>query len=609
MKDYYDDLINSSKSLSANFSSYKSDNEENVELTKNIYWYVTDDETILHFSSVTPLNTNYNEWQNDYIEFCKSFEDNSYIIKKEQVNNIVDLNSLMTIPSYNAQNGYKKNDRKTYKNDGYILVTKDNYFEKIKRIIIDNKIVLNSYDYFFGEFKNVEDIINIENLDLSLATSISHMFDGCSSLKKLDLSTFNTKNVIDMSGMFNNCESLIELNISNFNTENVVNMNSMFCYCIELQMLNIINFDTSNVTDMARMFSECYKLKEIDISNFNTKNVENMNYMFTCCEQLENINVVSFDTSKVKEMTGMFYGCIGLKSIDLSGFDFSNVGLSIWGPESYTVAGIAEMFSGCKNLQTIYSGQDIHINGFFEKTPVFKDCFDLVGGNGTKYNDSFNDISFAIIDTDYQMGYFTYDPSRYYWRDGKYYVNGNLQKNKWITDIENKYYLDNDGNPLKNQWKDGKYLGEDGKMLKNTYTPDNKYVNKDGNVVDLEEDFANIDKDTIELNAWYRTDNGVWYYFEGDRDTLKKGWFTDPQDSQTYYLDPTNGVMLTGWQTIDGNDYYFSTRSASEPNWYYVEDSDIWLSYGKKIKALGSMFRDEETPDGKRVDADGKLIK
>ncbi|MBR1454760.1 MAG: hypothetical protein IJ593_08990 [Lachnospiraceae bacterium] len=240
---------------------------------------------------------------------------------------------------------------------------------------------------------------------------------------------------------------------------------------------------------------------------------------------------------------------------------------------------------------------------------MFDECINLVGGNGTKYNDAFKDISFAIVDSDYQMGYFTYDKSKYYWENGKYYVNGNLQKNKWITDIENSYYLDDNGNPLKNQWKDGKYLGEDGKMLKNTYTPDNKYVNKDGTIVDLEDDFANIDKETIQLNAWYRTDNGVWYYFEGDRDTLKKGWFTDPQDSQTYYLDPTNGVMLTGWQTIDGNDYYFSTRSASEPNWYYVEDSDIWLSYGKKIKALGSMFRDEETPDGKRVDADGKLIK
>ena len=44
------------------------------------------------------------------------------------------------------------------------------------------------------------------------------MFEGCSSLKYLDLSDFNTKKVTNMSRMFDQCESLISLNLSNFNT-------------------------------------------------------------------------------------------------------------------------------------------------------------------------------------------------------------------------------------------------------------------------------------------------------------------------------------------------------------------------------------------------------
>ena len=47
------------------------------------------------------------------------------------------------------------------------------------------------------------------------------MFFRCFSLKKLNLSNFNTNNVTDMSGMFSGCSSLEELKFSNFNTNNV----------------------------------------------------------------------------------------------------------------------------------------------------------------------------------------------------------------------------------------------------------------------------------------------------------------------------------------------------------------------------------------------------
>ena len=40
-----------------------------------------------------------------------------------------------------------------------------------------------------------------------------NMFSGCSGLTSLDLSNFNTSNVIKMSGMFQNCYNLKELNL------------------------------------------------------------------------------------------------------------------------------------------------------------------------------------------------------------------------------------------------------------------------------------------------------------------------------------------------------------------------------------------------------------
>ena len=54
-----------------------------------------------------------------------------------------------------------------------------------------------------------------------------------------------------------------------------------------MEELNLSNFDSSNVIDMEAMFNECHKLKEIKgINNFNTSKVINMNTMFQGCNEL-----------------------------------------------------------------------------------------------------------------------------------------------------------------------------------------------------------------------------------------------------------------------------------------------------------------------------------
>ena len=60
---------------------------------------------------------------------------------------------------------------------------------------------------------------------------MSYMFEGCSSLKELNLNNFNTNNVTDMNCMFYGCSSLKELNLNNFNTNNVTDMHEMFSGC------------------------------------------------------------------------------------------------------------------------------------------------------------------------------------------------------------------------------------------------------------------------------------------------------------------------------------------------------------------------------------------
>ena len=55
-----------------------------------------------------------------------------------------------------------------------------------------------------------------------------YMFNGCSSLNSINLSSFNTSNVTIMTGMFNGCYPLNSINLSSFNISNVTDMRNIF---------------------------------------------------------------------------------------------------------------------------------------------------------------------------------------------------------------------------------------------------------------------------------------------------------------------------------------------------------------------------------------------
>jgi len=45
------------------------------------------------------------------------------------------------------------------------------------------------------------------------------MFDGCSNLTNINLSSFDTKNVTNMGSIFSGCSNLTNINLSSFNTK------------------------------------------------------------------------------------------------------------------------------------------------------------------------------------------------------------------------------------------------------------------------------------------------------------------------------------------------------------------------------------------------------
>lgn len=128
-----------------------------------------------------------------------------------------------------------------------------------------------------------------------------------------------------MDQMFSGCSSLNSLDLSNFNTENVVIMDYMFCDCSSLSSLDISSFKTQNVLSISYMFRNCLSLITLDLSHFDIKNVTEMSFMFSECSSLMSVNLSSFNTGNVYSMNSMFAGCRSLISLDLTNFGFSNI--------------------------------------------------------------------------------------------------------------------------------------------------------------------------------------------------------------------------------------------------------------------------------------------
>ena len=172
----------------------------------------------------------------------------------------------------------------------------------------DGKVLANeNSSSLFSEFTRLQEIENIEYLDTSNVTNMSHMFSSCSRITTLDVSNFDTSKVTNMRAVFANCNILTTLDLSNFNTSNITNISHMFSGCVSLTTLDLSNFNTSNVTDMNSMFSDCSSLTTLGISNFNTSNVINMAYMFYGCSNLTMLDVSNFNTSNVINMNSMFF--------------------------------------------------------------------------------------------------------------------------------------------------------------------------------------------------------------------------------------------------------------------------------------------------------------
>lgn len=293
-----------------------------------------------------------------------------------------------------------------------------------------------SLAYAFAGGTNISYIKDLNLLNTSNVTNMSHMFDGFSANNKslalgssfdtsnvtdmsymfrnfaqssdkltLDLGTaFSTGNVTNMSHMFDGCGEKSEqfsLNLGDsFNTSKVTDMSYMFANCAESKMwqtgeeqLTLTpeftfslgdKFDTSSVTDMSSMFYEFGKNNTkftLNLGNkFNTANVTNMSHMFLYCGWFSEALTLDlgdyFDTSKVTDMSSMFEYC-GMEStlftLDL-GEKFS----------TGNVTNMSHMFAYCGSQSEVVA---LDLGDYFDTSKVtdMSEMFRDVGSYNTNF--------------------------------------------------------------------------------------------------------------------------------------------------------------------------------------------------------------------------------
>ena len=143
-------------------------------------------------------------------------------------------------------------------------------------------------------------------------TDCSYMFYNISNITSIDLSNFDSSNVLNMSYMFSYSNKLQYINFPNFNTFSVLDMSYMFYNCFFLLSLDLSSFNTYNVIKMTSMFQHCSKLESININSFRTPSLKNISYRFAYCNSLTSLNLSLFNTSFVNKLNFLFYQCYNL---------------------------------------------------------------------------------------------------------------------------------------------------------------------------------------------------------------------------------------------------------------------------------------------------------
>lgn len=315
------------------------------------------------------------------------------------------------------------------------------YRQSIQTVRVAAGVKISGYTLgLFGGLSSVT-FMDLSGLDTSLATDVSYMFSGCSSLRGVSLgeatrvdlptpsgdgltgrwvssadgvayrpsdiplgvaSTYAAQRSDSVTGVANSAGSCMwkiddngvllvaplpgnesgELDCQR-NSHEWAGETLWTSFASEINSVRI-EPGVAVKGSVSGLFAGLSVAESMDLSGLDTSGVTNMSSMFSGCTLLRAVDLSSFDTSSVTSMNSMFDGCESLGALDLSSFDTSKV------------ENMSQMFQGCSSLASLnlssfdtssVAGSDgaYYYDGM---SGMFQDCSSLTSLDLSSFNTS-----------------------------------------------------------------------------------------------------------------------------------------------------------------------------------------------------------------------------
>lgn len=149
-----------------------------------------------------------------------------------------------------------------------------NSLTSLSRLFMNSSIVPkiictdNITDFSFLYSSTYVNEIDVSGLDLTNATTVDHMFFYCSATTIIGLEDIGTIPANDFNYMFQNCSELTSIDLSSLETSSQSNLSFSYTFanCSLLDYIDLSSLEGS-CSNIQNMFSGCTHISKIDIRN------------------------------------------------------------------------------------------------------------------------------------------------------------------------------------------------------------------------------------------------------------------------------------------------------------------------------------------------------
>ena len=147
----------------------------------------------------------------------------------------------------------------------------------------------------------------------------------------------------------------------------------------------------------------------------------------------------------------------------------------------------------------------------------------------------------------------------------------------WVQSGSSWYFLNSQGNVVRNAWQGNYWLGADGRMATNAWVDNGRYyVGSDGAWV------KGAQKQEVKKQGWVQSGSS-WYYITAEGNVVRNAWIGN------YWLGSDGRMATSSW--VDGGRYYVGSNGAwvrgaqkqEEKKQGWVKEGSSWYYFNQGI--------------------------